>query len=675
MPVGFGPNLVSKLVEPCSDTNCETCPNNNAQCTACKAAATGYCLNPSTKSCDLTTSFGLNEGCNVATRTKTSCSITGCRYCRANHLQCTECDSTSRYYLWSNTNCYTPATMPLKKGPDLQTGLVVACQNDWCDRCPDSHQECTACTAGTSYCLFPALKSCELKTTAPSGSGCNLATTTISSCTLTGCDDCKSTHSACLSCDFPNGYYFYQGSCLTTSQIPTLVGPNLLTGVVEACSDTNCRVCNLDKLKCESCKSGTSYCTNSAARACELKSSAPTGVGCNLVTVTFETCVDSGCADCRNDRATCVTCDTGKGYFMKAGVCVHTSVMPDTFGPDLATGLVQSCFDTQCRVCNFNHLQCQTCKSGTVYCTDFAAKSCVLKSSAPLGFGCNLNSVVQEACSDTGCADCREDSSICVACDTSRDFYMYQSVCTLIQDIPTYFGANLQSGFAVDCADTLCHTCNLDYSKCTRCDDQAIDCLQEDKFACLPKLSIEGYFGCSPQTNKVEPCSQGCLDCKLDSLKCSICDVENGWFLLGEICQNRSMMAKGSGPHLVLGTVVKCVDVNCEDCLETHDECNRCYDPPLIGYCLNTTSRMCEKKETIPEFMGCDLTTTQMQACRSEGCSHCVDDRTKCTKCSAAMGFAMQDGTCVDVNTLAFGRFVETIIDTVQRVTYLRVMN
>ena len=121
-------------------------------------------------------------------------------------------------------------------------------------------------------------------------------------------------------------------------------------------------------------------------------------------------------------------------------------------------------------------------------------------------------------------------------------------------------------------------------------------------------------------------------------------------------CQPNTTPGLGIVKLVYPPTLALCLVASCVSCYQDHSTCQQCdpgsscviaipYIPPFS----------CADPLSIPEFMGCDLRTSLVRSCRSEGCLSCKADFNRCMKCSISMGFVLEDGSCVDVNTKKLG--------------------
>jgi hypothetical protein len=192
----------------------------------------------------------------------------------------------------------------------------------------------------------------------------------LSLCQDANCLLCPNDYSVCTSCNTGSQWYLNGNSCQSPTVsplIPNFYGANTALGTVVGCQDSHCSNCKATYLTCIACDTANGWYLN--GNVCQNAATFPVGMGPNLVTGLVETCSVANCNICAATKLACQRCDESLNYFLNSTsqTCVLDSNIPDTYGPNLTTGIIESCVDSWCLKCNFNNSDCTACKPGTGY--------------------------------------------------------------------------------------------------------------------------------------------------------------------------------------------------------------------------------------------------------------------------------------------------------------------
>ncbi len=171
---------------------------------------------------------------------------------------CYRCNSPSSHpYLDPIASvCVSPSTVPSSKGIDELNKQVLPCQVVHCGDCRPDYQKCITCIDSpvTFYLDSPpvaCLSLCQVS----AGKGVDNQTKQVHPCRVEGCEDCSLDWTGCRRCGTAATRRYLQlpeQSCLLPAQMPEGSGPNLSTGLVEACKKVDCLRCSSDYSVCES---------------------------------------------------------------------------------------------------------------------------------------------------------------------------------------------------------------------------------------------------------------------------------------------------------------------------------------------------------------------------------------------------------------------------------------
>jgi hypothetical protein len=362
------------------------------------------------------------------------------------------------------------------------------------------------------------LSLCPGNAAAPVGVGCR-----ATDCTGAG------TTTACTTCDVANNFYLLNGVCYAYASIPD--GYGIVTAgqqALAACTDTNCLKCVDNKATCTRCKDALGYYMNTTVPLCQHISTVASGYGANLVSYNIVTCADTGCDDCKLDHTTCVTCASANGYYKNTTAvptyCQLDSTIADTFGPDLVAKTIKACAKANCKRCRSDYLDCDFCDMANGYAFNTSQTLCVLTSSAADGYGPRISDSRLIQCFDTHCKDCRTNYLNCGACFVENGYY-WNTTANYCQDPSTTadgYGPNTVTGNLEPCSKANCKECKNIYTTCTYC-FTAQDYYLNSSGDCQHQSSITLGNGIDVANGMIKPC---CLcNCELPTLQSRLLDL------------------------------------------------------------------------------------------------------------------------------------------------------
>jgi hypothetical protein len=486
------------------------------------------------------------------------------------------------------------------------------------------------------------LSLCPGNSAAPVGVGCRAT-------------DCTGGTTYCTTCDVANSFYLLNGVCYVYASIPD--GYGIVTAgqqALAACTDTNCLKCVDNKATCTRCKDSLGYYMNTNTSLCQHISAVASGNGANLVTFEFDPCSDTHCYDCKADYTACIECNTAQSYFMNVNVnpniCQLDSTIDDFFGADSVSKTFVACSMTGCQKCQSDYLACTQCDFANSYFMNTNTTTCQLASTAPDGFGPNLQSPYQLlACTDQYCKDCRSDYSACAVCDHNNGYYMNTvadpDYCQLATTAATNYGPNLLTYQLEPCTDTHCDVCVTDINVCTLCDTGSNYYFNVQSGLCQDLATVGSGFGLKSSDSTIVACNDpNCNYCVNDYMVCTECNYGASYYknTTDGICQLLSTSADGYGakgsPDY---TLVQCSDPNCLKCVNDYTVCTNCQT--LNNYYMNTVAspNYCQLGSTAADGYGINDVTGTLDPCTDLYCLKCVNDYTVCTNCQTANNYYM----------------------------------
>jgi hypothetical protein len=586
IPNNFGANIGTGLVVPCQDPMCSLCKSDYTTCTGCDLANNWFMDITICKHPTLSPIIPNGKGGNTVTGQVELCQDSNCLLCAANYAVCTQCNTVSSWYL-DGTGCKHPSLapqIPVSKGANTVTGTVVPCQDTHCLLCKVDYTVCTGCDTGSSWYLDGT--TCKHPVSAPqiaSGKGANTVTGAVVNCQDSNCLLCKADYSVCISCNTGSGWYLDGLVCMhavSAPQIPSGKGPNTGTGLVVNCQDSHCLLCKSDYTICTGCDTGSSWYLD--ATTCKHPVSAPqiaSGKGANTVTGTVVNCQDTNCLLCKATYDTCTGCNTVLGWYLNGVSCQHatlTPTIPDFFGANTGTGNVVSCQVNHCKICKADYSVCTGCD--TVSGWYLNGNVCQNAASFPVGMGPNLVNGMVQTCTEPFCMKCSNSKLTCQGCQAALDYFLNPNTttCDPKSSIPDDFGPNVIPGTIEACHDPGCVKCKDDYMICTECR------LATGYFlfgtGCIGMDNIPQGYGIDNQNYIIEKCTAGlgCLNCKMDYLKCISCDSAQKMFLNNSKCIGPKDFAPGFGVDINANKITSCLDTNCVRCVDNYQICTEC---------------------------------------------------------------------------------------------------
>jgi hypothetical protein len=331
-PPGYGADISTKTMVPCSDPNCDDCRTNKNICDLCKRAsslATQYYTYQG--GCYLSGSLPDGYGANPITLISMSCP-NNCRLCKEDYTVCIECyQSPSRFYVY-NGLCISLSSIPAGFGagpaPEYK---ALACSDIRCKDCKNDYTVCVACTTTPLvYYLHVGDKTCYLVWQIPVGYGPklsgNIATTQL--CSVPNCAACQIVFNQCTKCmtsDPP--MFLHSGSCVLATNLPDKFGGNPITYMSAVCSVSDCKDCRLNFRTCNECAviNGRQKYLDTIELVCVFASDMASGYGPNLITKEMAKCIVDHCDDCKTDYNICSKCDEANGWILRGDYCYRVS--------------------------------------------------------------------------------------------------------------------------------------------------------------------------------------------------------------------------------------------------------------------------------------------------------------------------------------------------------------
>jgi hypothetical protein len=646
---GFGAKLSDGTIAACVDGHCQICSMNNLQCSSCDTA-NYYFLDTATLLCVLNSSIASGSGPSLSTGRIELCTDTHCLDCRATIGQCQGCDTANHYFLnTTSKTCVLDTDILSGFGADLPTGTVLACSDAHCLSCQADRSICDTCDTGNNYYKNTSSSQCVLKASIINGFGADLISGVIAPCADASCSNCRNNFQICAGCDTSTGHYLdtLANSCVHFTAIGDFFGADQSTGLVVSCAIANCKLCKANASSCLGCDVASSYYQNPSTLHCTYVSNIPGGQGANSTTGFYEPCWTSHCVDCQLDSTTCTTCDVGVLYYLDPAThhCLLNMAIPDFYGANILTGLVTACVDPHCRNCKSNINYCSFCDTASSYFYDTSTSTCIIQSSIPPAFGADPATSLVKPCVSAGCTDCQANFLTCVQCDNAATYFLDTSShqCILVSAIPNYNGANHVSGIVSPCSGSFCIVCNLNYLVCTRC-SMALDYYLDSSNTCVHVSSIPPGSGANATTGKVDDCWVAhCALCQMNSLVCTACDTATGYYLntTSGSCVLDSSIVSGSGANQATGTVEPCADANCLNCQLDILTCTAC--DVALGFFLNTATHACVAKTAIPDWYGANHVTGTVVSCSDLHCKKCQANFTICTACDVVSHYFLND--------------------------------
>jgi hypothetical protein len=684
---GFGPKVGTATVAPCTLTNCRLCPDTVDTCDACKNLQGWYLgtkAGTTDKECQSATTaplFPTGYGPNLVSLLVEQCTLANCGECNDNKDGCTKCDTANKWFLGTSAGkdqCQkagdASAGFPAGFGPNLSNGKVEACTLTGCKKCDDTIATCTACQTSGGWYMgvdLTGAPQCQHATNTPvfpSGYGPSTDGLTVSTCTKANCIKCPSIVSTCTACT--SGYFVKadEGTCYDKDTFPTGYG-GVATNTppdVKQCLVSSCDKCGLDITKCIQCSGGLYADQISPACLTQAQLDAKTGYG-KVTTNTYNqvtVCSSPGCTNCVEDISLCKLCSSGYFFLAATSKCYDELSIPDNYGKLLVPGdtptTLDSCTLPNCKQCKQDRTVCGGCIDSHYWKS--SVPSCV--STIEAGFGLIPLTTIREiaACvPGLNCETCDDDNTKCKTCATGFIFEPISAKCYDETNIPQGFGrdTSVTSGQATikACKDTTnCNLCEADYTKCAECKTPKYVYAADG--ACYASGSFPPNTGIVPQTGgstllKIDDCTlNGCGSCTADYSVCLGCKASWYFDKVNTVCYDTMPPQKGLVKGTTINEIKLCTVTNCQKCTADNTVCDECIvQAPKLYLDDNTCTR------TIQDGKGIDtsIVVPTLKPCTdSIYCIKCADNIDVCTRCAAAI--YLYAGTCITAITGSKGK-------------------
>jgi hypothetical protein len=205
IPAGFGANLLTYMVLACMDPHCGLCAANYLLCSGC-VPASGYYLYVS--NCILPSASPLGWGPDLFTQLINPCTVPHCSSCTVDRNTCQGCDTNTGYVLYQGA-CTLISALPAGVGAKLSDGTAQACAQAGCTTCNSNYLTCDGCPQGS----YTFNGKCIAADQIPQAYGVDAATKKVVSCTDGNCKKCSANYQICTECDQANGYTLVNGQC------------------------------------------------------------------------------------------------------------------------------------------------------------------------------------------------------------------------------------------------------------------------------------------------------------------------------------------------------------------------------------------------------------------------------------------------------------------------------
>jgi hypothetical protein len=641
VPNGFGVDIPLKKYAPCSDLNCKNCLNNIAICVECKTE-NGYFMNPNTSLCQHFSTSPDGVGADLTLKSLQPCSLTNCQLCKPDRTFCDKCTTASGFYKNESSNsCQHISTANDFFGIRSSDSTYQQCALSNCRQCLSDYTICTLCNTVNGYYLNTSNAQCWHLSQVPNGFGIDLAFNRYDACTDLNCKNCLNNIAICVECKTENGYFMNPNTslCQHFSTAPDGVGADLTLKSLQPCSWANCQLCKPDRTFCDKCNTVAGYYKNESSISCQHISTANDYFGVNPATWTYTPCQVQNCQKCLNDYTVCTTCDDTTGFYwnVSSSQCWHISQVPNGFGVDIPLKKYAPCSDLNCKNCLNNIAVCVECKTENGYFMNPNTSLCQHFSTAPDGVGADLTLKSLQPCSLTNCQLCKPDRTFCDKCTTASGYYKNESSnsCQHISTANDFFGIRSSDSTYQQCALSNCRQCLSDYTICTLCNTVAGYYKNTSNNLCIHTSAIDHGLGANLLTNVYEGCTDGfCEICAANKAVCNLCKTAAGYYLntTSGLCQHISTFADFFGVNTISFVIESCTDQNCQKCAADKNVCTQCRISNF--YYMNTSSHLCQLRDTFEEGYGANLVNYNAEPCQDSHCRDCRVDRTICAKCN-----------------------------------------
>jgi hypothetical protein len=562
IPDGYGiVTAGQQALAACTDPNCQKCVDNKNTCTQCNIGG-GFYKNIGTNLCEsvptVTDTYGFNSG----TSQFEPCTDTNCQKCASAKTTCTQCKTASGFFKNIGTGvCETVATVTDTYGFNSGTSQFEPCTDTNCQKCASAKTTCTQCKTSSGYYMNIGTNLCESVPTVTDTYGFNSGTSQFEPCTDTNCQKCASAKTTCTQCKTSSGYYMNIGTnlCESVSTVTDTYGFNSGTSQFEPCTDANCQKCASTKTSCTQCKTASGFYKNIGTNLCESISTVTDTYGFNSGTSQFEPCTDTNCQKCASAKTTCTQCKTSSGYYMNIGtnLCESVSTVTDTYGFNSGTSQFEPCTDTNCQKCASAKTTCTQCKTSSGYYMNIGTNLCESVSTVTDTYGFNSGTSQFEPCTDANCQKCASTKTSCTQCKTASGFYknIGTNLCESVSTVTDTYGFNSGTSQFEPCTDTNCQKCASAKTTCTQCKTSSGYYMNIGTNLCESVSTVTDTYGFNSGTSQFEPCTDtNCQKCASAKTTCTQCKTSSGYYMnIGNnICQSVATASNGYGFNSVL---------------------------------------------------------------------------------------------------------------------------
>jgi hypothetical protein len=656
----YGANLVSNQYETCTDPNCQKCAVNKNTCTQCKTGLSFY-PNIGNNLCEsvatATDTYGFNSGTNQFE----SCTDANCQKCAANKATCTQCKTGLGYYMNIGNNiCENVATATDTYGFNSGTNQFTPCVDTNCKKCAANRNICTECKTASGFYMNIGTNLCENVATATDTYGFNSVSNQFESCTDANCLKCAANKNTCTQCKILSGYYWYVPTllCVHTGSVADTYGANLVSNQYETCTDPNCQKCAVNKNTCTQCKTGLSFYPNIGNNLCESVATATDTYGFNSGTNQFESCTDANCQKCAANKATCTQCKTGLGYYKNIGnnLCQSVATVTDFYGFNSGTNQFESCSDVNCPKCAANYLICTECQTASGYYWYAPTTQCLHTSVVPDTYGVNTVTLLYESCADTNCKKCAVNKNTCTECKTASGYYMNigTNLCENVATATDTYGFNSGSNQFESCTDANCLKCAANKNTCTQCKILSGYYWYVPTLLCVHTGSVADTYGANTVSNQYETCTDpNCQKCAVNKNTCTQCKTGLSFYpnIGNNLCESVATATDTYGFNSGTNQFESCTDANCQKCAANKATCTQC--KTASGYYWYTPTSLCVHTSVVADTYGVNSATLQYQNCVDTNCQKCALNKSVCTQCQTVGSFYKNIGNnlCENVGT------------------------
>jgi hypothetical protein len=672
LPYGFGADMTNKVSKPCSDVNCQNCQNVFSTCVSCKIVAppaTQYYMNAG--SCVLSSSLATGMGANPVTVSAAACVDTHCEDCKSRIDVCIKCKSeTTQYYAFGGA-CILPASIPDGFGADLTNRKAVVCQDTNCQNCRNDYTKCISCKVSSPQ-RFSYLNLCKIPIDLPAGTGGNTLTKIAQACQITDCVACQENYLVCFKCKTavsPSPQkYLHNGDCVVPSSFLPGFGVDSVSLQALPCVDKKCADCKANYANCYSCQPSADPTKQTFLymNKCIIPAELPAQTGANWATLSTSACQNSNCLDCSTDYTKCLRCKisatASSQYYLFNNDCVLISTATSGFGADTVAKTIRPCQSSTCFDCKNNFKTCTMCRltNNATTQTYLLAGSCYLAGDLPVGYGPNLVTRMGSQC-PTNCQECRETSSKCTLCSQqAATYYIYNNLCYTLFSLPAGWGAGPAPEYkAMKCLDDGCLDCKEDYTKCSICKSTpTMYYLHAPDQRCYLKENIPIGYGLklSGSRGETQACAIPlCSECNEGYMTCSKCQNATPKLFLHKLsCVPYTDLPDYYGGNYDTLASAQCAISGCLSCKENYRICTKCGTSGGKQLYLDSEKNDCVASLTVTNGYGIDSDTKAIKRCLIGHCNLCREDYKLCRECDYLKGYVLMKNSCQKASDLTF---------------------